>query len=424
MRKWLAELRNKENRLENGIALLVGLWIFVLPFGRGGQIPVALLAVIGLILLIQTRGRCARSPAAKGFLWLCALYLVPVALSMMDAPALKYPLRVFGIGVGSTLAGIAIIYASAKREILERMGFLIAMGVAFWLAYAALQVVTGQDLFREVWQGADGRISGPFTNPNIMGYYAGPYSAVLLMFALQKKWNPIWLAALFLFTSFIILLNNSRGGWVMYVIVSIVFVWKAFIAPRKHKRLICTGILLLSISGVIGLYFSSANFRERADQTLIALHGTETALNEALSNRLPVWMASCRAIKDHPINGCGARNFREVALNYWPKEKYGTPEKIGNTFYAHQLVLEYAFGTGIIGILGLMISAGLCLHWWFRASPDQRMLASGYGLVLLADYFPLNTHRSMFASLEALSIWVIIALYCATVLPNPGKPAE
>ncbi len=424
MRKWLAELRNKETRLGNGIALLVGLWIFVLPFGRGGQIPVALLAAIGLILLIQTKGQCARSPAAKGFLLLCALYLIPIALSMIDAPALKYPLRVFFIGCGSALAGIAIIHASAKREILERMSFLIAMGIAFWLIYAALQVVTGQDLFREVWWGTDGRISGPFTNPNIMGYYAGPYSAVLLMFALQKKWKPIWLAALYLFTSSIILLNNSRGAWIMYAIVSLVFIWKAFIEPRKHKLLICIVIILLGATSVTTLYCIWWPFRDRVDKTLVALNGTETALNEALANRIPVWDAAIAAIKDHPINGSGARNFRVVALEYWPKEKYGYPEKIGNTFYPHQLVLEYALGTGLIGILGLILSTGFCLRWWFRAGAEPRTLACGYGLALLADYFPLNTHRSMFASLEALSIWILIALYCATILPRSGKTTD
>ncbi len=424
MQRLLNWLRNKETRLENWIVVLVGLWIFLIPFGRGAQVPAVALAAIGLTLLIRTKGRCARSPAAKGFLLLCALYLVPIALSMIDAPALKYPMRVFWIGVGSALAGIAIIHGAASRRALQRIGMLLAAGIAFWLLYAASQAVFGGDLFRESWQGADGRISGPFTNKNIMGYYAGPYSALLLMFALQKKWKPVWLAALFLFTSVIILLNNSRGGWIMYAIVATGFIWKAFIAPRKHKLLVCTGILLLGASMLTGLYFTSSAFQARANQTLVALKGTEKAVNEALTNRIPVWDAAWAAIKDHPINGSGARNFRVVALKYWPKEKYGYPEKIGNTFYPHQLVLEYAFGTGIIGILGLMISAGFCLRWWFHADPDQRMLAGGYGLVLLADYFPINTHRSMFASLEALSIWILIALYCATILPRSGKTTE
>jgi len=334
---------------------------------------------------------------------------------MPDAPALKYPLRVFGVGVGSALAGIAIIHGAADKEALKRITMLIAAGIAFWFIYAAFQALTRTDLFREAWQGADGRVSGPFTNKNIMGYYAGPYSAVLLMFALQKKWHPLCLAGLFIFTSVIILLNNSRGGWVMYAIVAAGFTWKAFIAPRKHKLLVCIGIVSLGAAMLIGLYFTSSAFQERANQTLVALGGTEEDVNEALTDRLPVWSAAWGAIKDHPINGSGARNFRVVALDYWP-EKYGEPGKIGNTFYPHQIILEYAFGTGLIGLAGLCLSAWLCLRWWHRATPEQRTLAGGYGLVLLADYFPINTHRSMYASLEALSIWVLIALYAATVL--------
>lgn len=415
----------KKTWLENWVVLLSGLWIFLLPFSRSAQIPAVLLAGIGLFLLIRTKGRCAQTPAAKGFLLLIALYLIPVALSMLDAPSLKYPMRVFLIGIGSGLAGIALITVGAKRDAMERIVLIFAAVVGFWFVYAGAQALTGKDLFREAWWGLGGRISGPFTNKNVMGYFSGPYSALLLMFALHKKWKPALLGILFIFTSIIVVLNNSRGGWIMYAVVATGFIWQAFIAPRKHKLLLCAGASVLGLAMIAGLYFTSITFQERIDQTLMACSGNKKSLNEALTDRLPVWEAAWDVIADHPINGCGARNFRKVAMQYWNTKEYGAPGKIGNTFHPHQLVLEYAVGTGIIGVTGLFLSMGLCLAWWFRAGPQQKTLAGGTGLTLLASYFPLNTHRALFASLEALSIWVLIALYCAAVLPakkDAGQP--
>ncbi len=409
---------DKAHRLENWVVLLSGLWLFLLPFGRTSQAPVVLLAGIGLSLLIRTKGRCACNAAAKGFLLLIALYLIPIALSLTGAcalpngPEIKYPLRVLLIGMGSGLAGLAVITATKKQETLQRIMMILAAVIGFWILDAGIQAVFGYDIFG---QSRGERLSGPFTKKVIMGYFAGPYSALLLIFVLQKKWKPIWLWAIFIFTSIIIMLNNSRGGWVMYALVAAVFLWQMLIAHQKHKLLACTGMVILGLTMLSGLYFASSSFRDRADQTLIGLSGNKEDINDALSDRLPIWEAAWGIIQDYPITGVGARNLRNVALDYWVAEE-GKPIKLGNTFYSHQLLLEYAVGTGAIGLTGLAFSFWLCFHWWRRATIQQRRLAAGYGLALLALYFPLNTHRAIFGSLTAISRWMLITLYVASIL--------
>lgn len=408
-------------RVEHLVILLTGLWLFLIPFGNGEYGPGIALAVLGLYQLIRTRGTCVASPAAKSFLLLLEVYLIPVVISLTDTISFAAPLTVLLTGLLSGLAGLAIISAAtASRKVLLSVSLLFAAVVGFWFLDAGIQAVFGKDIFGLQWEAH--RLSGMFSEKTKMGYYAGPFSAFLLIFALQKKWKPVWLFPLFLFTSIIVLLNNHRGGWAMYGIVAAVFCTKAFVLPRKHKVLTCAGLLLAGAALICGLYHTSDTFRKRADQTLRSRHATRVEINKALSNRLSVWEAAVGIIKDHPINGIGANNYRLLCTQYWSGD---LKKNINWAPHPHQLVLEYAVGTGTIGVLGLFFSMGLCLHWWHKASSEQRTAAFSYGLVLLALYFPLNTHRAVFSSELSVTLWMLIALYTAalhTTTPVISEP--
>jgi len=403
---------------ESLVTILIGLWIFLIPFGKAEKGPVILLALLGLFQLIQTKGEGVPSQAAKSFLLLLVLYLGSVAISFIDAISLKAPVKVLLTGIGSGFAGFAIINTSeGAQKFLQRIWVISASVVGFWLLDAGIQAIFGKDLFGLVWEG--GRLSGPWLKKTQMGYYSGPFSALLLMFALKKKWRPTFLWALFLFTSTIVLLNNSRGGWVMYGVVATIFCWRAFIKPLKYKWIACVGLVTLGAALLMGLYAVSETFKSRADQTLLALSGNTEHLNAALSERLPVWKAAWGVFRAKPIHGVGARNFRQVAPDYWPK---GYVTGLTNAAYPHQFILEYGVGTGLVGLAGLAASIILCVHWWTRANPTQRTIASGFGLALLAFYFPLNSHRAYFGSEQAISLWMLITLYIVAI--RSGKEVK
>ncbi len=410
MNQILRWFTKKETLFVRLIIFLTGLWCFLIPFGKGEQAPAALLAIMGLSALIRTRGVCAQTSAAKGFLLLLTLYLIPIAISLIDAVSFSAPFVVLMTGIGSGLAGLAIIHAiESDRRVLQQITLVLACVVGFWFLDAGIQAIFGRDIFGLAWEQ---RLSGPWMKKMQMGCYSGPFSALLLIFAMQKRWKPILLWILFLFVSIIVLLNNSRGGWVMYAVVAPVFGWRAFIAKLRHRSLISAGLIAAGIVMIIGLYFSSSTFKARADQSLIALQGDKQAFNEASSERLPIWVAACRIIQAHPINGVGARNFRKVAPDYWPTD---IETVLTNATYPHQYVLEYAVGTGLVGILGFIVSAFFCVRWWRQANAKQRQDAFGFGLTLLALYFPLNTHKAYFSSELAVSLWILIALYVAAM---------
>jgi O-antigen ligase len=415
--KLFDSLRQKELWFEHLVVLLTGFWIALIPFGKGEIAPVGTLAALGLYRLIQTKGRCAATSAAKTFLTLLSLYLLPVAISMPDAVSLREPLIVLLTSLCCGLAGLAVISAAANPKMARVIALTIIAVVGLWFLDAGIQALFGRDLLGVAREG--NRLSGPFLKKTQMGYYSGPFSALLLMFALHKKWKPVWLWVLFVFLSAIVLLNNSRGGWVMYAVVAAVFGYRAFIAPLRHRGLMCGALILTAVILVSGLYTTSATFKKRVDQTLLIQKGTRKKINRALSNRLAVWEAAIGIVRDHPVNGIGASNYRLLCTQYWPMD---LNKRVVWSPYPHQIVLEYAVGTGAIGLLGLFVSMGLCVHWWRNASAEQRRAAAGYALTLLAIYFPLNTHRAIFSPELSVSLWMLIALYAAAIRQEPAAP--
>lgn len=411
MTQSLKTITDKWITIENLVVLLTGLWLFLVPFGKAELTPVFLLALVGLFQLIQTKGTFLRAIPARRFLLLIAFYTVPIIISMIDAPSLKQPLKVLLTTSIFLFSGLAILSVSSQEKVLKQITVLLVATVGFWLVDALIQAIFTYDIFGLAWE--RGRLSGPFLKKTQMGYYSGPFSAILLIFALQKKWKPLWLGALYLFTALIVMLNNSRGGIVMFGVVSAVFLWKAFVSPRKHKGWICAGIVLLGIAMAGGLYFGSDNIRSRADDTLLVFKGDKQSVDLALNYRLQLWEAACGVCKAHPINGVGARNFRVVGEGFWPQTGYD-PLKV-NTSYPHQYLMEYMVGTGLIGVTALLISIGLCIRWWSLASPHQKQLAFGFALTLAAIYFPINTHKACFSSELSISLWMTIALYIASV---------
>lgn len=409
MKRAIYFLTNRETCSVNWTVVLVGLWVFTIPFGKGEQVPAGILAVMGLAMLIRKNRRALWTPAIKGFLLLMALYIVPILISMLDAESHKYPGRVLLAAIISGFAGLPVIAAIEKDpRTLRRITLILAGVVLFWMVDAGIQALFGRDIFGNTWE-LD-HLSGPWRKKTQMGYYFGPFSAFVFWVALRKKLKPVLLWVLFIFASVIALLNNCRGGWVMYGVVAAPFAWKAFITPRKHKVLVCFLLAALGGSVLFGLYSTSGTFRTRADQTLLVFKGDKESINDALTFRVPIWTAAWEGIKDHPINGHGARNFRVTGDDYWP-EGYDADQY--NTYYPHQYVLEYAYGTGLIGIAGLIASFVLCIRWWFGANTEQKSRAAVYGLTLLALYFPLNSHKAHFSAEVAVSLWMLLALYTA-----------
>jgi hypothetical protein len=81
----LADARARTPTLVSALALLAGAMLFLLPFGRSSEVPLALAGVLG-VLSMATAGRARwREPVLRLGLILFLCYWVPALLSATDA---------------------------------------------------------------------------------------------------------------------------------------------------------------------------------------------------------------------------------------------------------------------------------------------------------------------------------------------------
>ncbi|NEL42030.1 MAG: O-antigen ligase family protein, partial [Xanthomonas perforans] len=86
--------------------------------------------------------------------------------------------------------------------------------------------------------------------------------------------------------------------------------------------------------------------RERIQRTTLAFGNGEQGVDQALSGRGQIWGAALCMIRAHPLNGVGARGFRQAYPACNPAPAQAPAWGDGPAFHAHQIVLEILAETG------------------------------------------------------------------------------
>jgi O-antigen ligase len=157
---------------------------------------------------------------------------------------------------------------------------------------------------------------------------------------------------------------------------------------------------------------------QRLDQTLQATQGSYEKVNAASSSRLTLWKGALRVMHHHPVNGAGVRAFRYAYPMYAPA---GDPllykndaGEVTGEIYAHQILLEVASETGLIGIVALIIFYFLLVRRPWRRSDGGWGDDWPYWLGAAAWLFPLSAHTAFYSSYWSHLLWWLLALAVAS----------
>lgn len=375
-----------------------------------------IMTVYGGVIAFRQRKALSQMPAMRLFSLLALCIWIPMLLSFPDTYSVHKTGGSVIVFARLYLSGVFVIWTLQSTERTILLAKLLAGLGAFWVVDALFQAAVGRDLlgFAQTPQ----RLNGVFGETDWTLGVALPVMAPFLFLSVRKK--PLWMATVFLATSFVVAMTGSRGGWVSYAVVCGMIL--LFEARQRAIPLWKMGVTttLVAALGLVAV-FQLPGARARLDQTMLLFSGDEVLIDRALSNRWTLWKVAARMIEAHPVNGVGIRGFRFAYPDYAkPGDTMVNPDKITGQItgaaYAHQIILEVLSEAGIIGLIGLLIFYAALIRAWLRAETGAKKIALPFALAALAWLFPLNTHTAFYSSQWSQLIWLLLALYCASLL--------
>jgi len=392
----------------------------LLPFGHAAELPLLIAALVGLVWRMRRSGEARDRGSERLLLWAFLAYWLPELISAGDSLAAAKSWQEVGLDLRFLPFGWFVLDTLATDT--ARRGFAqgAALLIALWTLDALVQAATGIGLGGVMRLD---RVSGIFGDDNLK---LGPVLAVLAPLLLVPAWRRFGLTGLaiaWVALGVVVLLAGSRAGWIGFALVSLGLLWHLAASPAKFLRW-AAATLVLGALLVAASYQWSERFAARVEQTRQAFDGRgvandRAALDQALSYRLGIWHAATRMARAHWVNGVGVRAFRNAYADY--ADAGDRWIAVGaSASHAHQIVLEVASETGLIGLLA-WLSATLGLLWtWHRSTQAQRAAALAPALALAAMCFPINTHLAFYSAFWGLLFWWLLAVLIA-LLPAPQE---
>ncbi|GBL46759.1 membrane protein [Sulfuriferula multivorans] len=394
---------------------LIAAFVFASPMGKGFEVPLALMTFGGIALMFKDGRAIWRHPSMRWLLLLFVCIWLPLVTALPDAITFEPAASTALAYVRFPLAGVFALYALRDEASRSKLFIAITVLLSLWIADGLLQAAIGHDVFG--YQPAGGRITGPFaklTMGLILAVLAPIYFEVIRRYAARSS-GWYWLALLPY--SAAILLSGSRAAWGMYAAGMVGFaVYAYFTAPRRHLgRAIL--IVLLCAASIGALIAVSPPLQDKLRVTAGLFSGNYEKMDEATSIRLPIWKTGINMVKEHWLNGIGARGFRYIYPQYAaPDDPFMKVNPTSGPTHPHQITLEILIETGVIGLLGFVAFLILMLRRTWQAMRAGNTYAVPLGLSVLVATLPVNAGIAFYGSILSALVWWLVALYCATLI--------
>jgi O-antigen ligase len=402
-------------------ALIVLAALVLMPFGRAVEAPFLLLAVLGATVALSGRLR-GTGPELRLILALFAAFSIPMLLSLPDAVNGEKSLLTTIGALRFLCFSLGLIFllqrGAEPARTRDRTLYLVGAGCSWllliWCADGLLQFVSGRDVLGFAMH--RGYVNSLFGDDENLKF--GITLALLLPVALVhvlRRWPAPWAAAFLALALLALTLTGKRGAWISVVVelaVLALYYWRRNRLGVHRALAICTVALL-----AVGLGYSYSDWVRGRSEVLVtaAQERDYEALNEATGYRLPIWSGAIAMARSHWINGVGPRGFRYAYADYAPADDERWTRRLSfggaRASHSHQLLLEIACETGVIGLVGLAAMVGLLLSAWRRAPDAARARALPFAASLCGLLFPVNTHPAWYSSWTGVFLWLLLALF-------------
>ncbi|MBJ6978847.1 MULTISPECIES: O-antigen ligase family protein [unclassified Luteimonas] len=312
-----------------------------------------------------------------------------------------------------TFTGLAVIVAIWTLDALVEVAF--DTSPLFWGIDAAKQAISGRPMCNLDELAEADRLGGVLGPCNLkLGVVLASLSPFAL-YAAGRRWSTLGWVVAAAAIGVAIVFAGSRASWLTYALVLLLSGWRLL----GWKRLL--GVFAGGVLVTLAIAITSPEVRDRFERTTQAFQASSTGVDAALSGRTRIWGAALCMVREHPLNGVGARGFREAFPACDPEAGAPAAWGAGPALHAHQIVLEVLSETGIVGLLLWLSGVALALRAWRFASAAARERARPAMLALLVTVFPLNTHLAFYSTFWGALTLMLAALYAGSLLARAGQ---
>lgn len=333
--------------------------------------------IVAAVQLLRGRVQLPRWPAP---VWIALAVFVIVNVAAL-ATALSWRWSLMGEyqryqGLGTTLLYVLLFAtaALAVRDTRDLRWLLLAVYAAgAGTAVYALAQQAGLDPFEEHFRSVD-RPSATVGQANAFGAYLVAVLAAsgFLFLSTRRRWEQSLLGAGAMLMLFALLFTQSRAALIAAISVALLgavaaALWWRFYRvgrrpqPRQLAITAAGGVCVALIVVVLG---AAVFVIAGPGQGTIDRFRNVQSQDEAVGGRISLWRMAARMTADRPLLGNGQDAFTFLFAEYRDRPDYSG---IGSSSFepesAHNLFLDLASGTGVLGLLAFLAVIGAVL--WY-----------------------------------------------------------
>jgi len=369
--------------------------------------------ILGVYIIIVDKKNPFKIKELKLFSWLTVSYFGAILLSGLMAEGLNYEFHHLGRKLQFLLAPLIALTMfkidfSLKNLLLSLKIGLIIIGT---ITMAQYQFQIGEEWFRPAGM----------MNQNIFGDIAVAmlFLSIVQVLSETPKEKVITFVAT-LFGVVAIVLSASRGSWVSFIILSIVFILinrKSIFKINKIRLLTFLSVTIVLL-GIIGGY---SNIKDKASEAITDVqewvNGSQNNTSQGL--RLQMWSAGLSAAKQAPWFGYGYRNANKVVSEYAANNKITMNSKT----HLHNEYITNLVSAGIVGLVALLSLLFIPITIFYQRLKDKENFHyASMGLLLCASYATFGFTHIAFGEEHVNSFYVFfIGLLLPKVIDNINK---
>jgi len=374
-----------------------------------------ILAVLGAYIVITKKKNPFQVQELKILSWLTIGYFGAILLSILISDGFSADFHSMGRKLQFLLAPLIMLAIFQvdlpfKKLLLSlKVGLIIIGSITLTQFIFATQF---QIHLGDTWSRPSGMM-----NQNIFGDIAVAmlFLSVVNVFKENKKERIVTFIAV-LAGVIAIFLSASRGSWLSFLILSIVYimlVYKPFL-KNNNKRKLSLVLIVLTMFTFIG---TQTNADKKILKAISEVQDWRYGDTSRTSNglRMEMWKSGIKAASDSPLFGYGYRNANKIASEYASNNN----KRIKEFSHLHNEYITNLVSAGIVGLIALLTLLMTPLIYFYKNLKDERSYYYAVmGILLCSGYITFGFTHIAFGEEHINAFYV---LFISLLLPKVMK---